>query len=77
MLDRVPPLLRSLLEMMLATALMWAGTEAVPWMQGRGGYTAVLAPVVVAAIEAGTTLTRQYGVGSRSKTEPPQGRHEA
>jgi hypothetical protein len=85
-LDRVPPLLRSLLEMMVATALMWAGTEVVPWMQGRGGYTAVLAPVAVAAIEAGTTLTRQYGVGSGNArlgkshrdwhTEDLGGRHE-
>ena len=75
-LDRVPPLLRSLAEMMVATALMWAGGEVVPWMQGRGGYAAVLAPVAVAAVEAGTTLTRQYGVGSGGSSSPRPGRPE-
>jgi hypothetical protein len=67
MLDRLPPLVRHLTLLLLATALTWAGTDLVPYLEGRGGLAALAAALITAAVAWVSPLTRQYGVGKPAR----------
>lgn len=65
-LDGLPPFLRHLILMMLATLLSWAGSDLVPLLNGHPGWGALAGTLLVAILAWVTPMTRQYGVGARS-----------
>jgi len=65
MLDNLPPIVRHLVLMLLATAAAWAGSDLVPWLQDQGGLAAITGALMAALVAVVTPLTRQYGVGRR------------
>ncbi len=63
LLDRVPTWARDLVVGVLAALLGWAGADLVPILHDKGGYAALLAPVVVVLVNALTPLTKSYNAG--------------
>jgi uncharacterized membrane protein YeaQ/YmgE (transglycosylase-associated protein family) len=69
LIDRVPPILRHLILLVVPALLAWLASDVVPALSGQGGWLAVVAGLLGQLLLVVTPLTRQYGVG--------QGRHQA
>ena len=63
MLDSLPPLVRHILLMLLATALSWAGTDLIPWLNGQPGWGALAGTLAAALLAYVLPITSQYGLG--------------
>ena len=63
MLDRIPPVARHLVLMVLAAALTWVAGDFVPDMH-PGPLAAVAGAAATLLLAWVTPLTRQYGVGA-------------
>ena len=68
-LDRRPTWLRDLIVALVAAVAYWAGQDLVPILQGKGGALALLAGILPLVINAVTTATRRYGLGSAPSPE--------
>jgi hypothetical protein len=65
MLDSLPPLLRHLILVLIASLLTWAGADLVPYLKDMGGVAAIAGALLTTLVAILTPLTRQYGVGRR------------
>lgn len=64
MLDSLPPLLRHLILVLIASLLTWAGADLVPYLRDMGGVAAIAGALLTTLVAILTPLTRQYGIGA-------------
>jgi hypothetical protein len=65
MLDSLPPLLRHLILVLIASLLTWAGADLVPYLRDMGGVAAIAGALLTTLVAILTPLTRQYGAFQR------------
>lgn len=63
--DRLWPLLRHLILLLLPVLLGWASADLLPFLQDRFPQWALIWAAVTQAVLWATPLTRQYGAGAR------------
>jgi hypothetical protein len=70
MLDRLPPMWRHLVLIILTATLGWLASDVVPALDGHTGYAGVAGVVLTALVAILTPFTRAYGVGFRDGDTP-------